>query len=144
MTARIVFAALVLLCAPAFAAGTSAPQTIVHILDYVAVDYSGAVQGGKVTSADEYKEMTEFTTQVVEQIKALPAAPQRDRLSAQADDLAKLVADKADAAQVAKNAGALRWAIIEAYNVPVAPAKARARIAIHAVILVRAGFAETS
>ncbi|HUP94651.1 MAG TPA: cytochrome c/FTR1 family iron permease [Burkholderiales bacterium] len=124
MIARIVFAALLLLCAPAFAAGTSAPQTIVHILDYVGVDYSGAVQGGKITSEDEYKEMTEFTTQVVEQIKALPAAPQRERLSAQANDLAKLVADKADAAQVAKTAGALRWAIIEAYNVPVAPTKA--------------------
>ena len=32
-------------------------QTILHLLDYVGVDYAGAVKDGKVTSAEEFKEM---------------------------------------------------------------------------------------
>ena len=48
---------------PAFAQNTqTAPaQTVWRLLDYLAVDYSGAVQDGKVVSEAEYKEMVEFS-----------------------------------------------------------------------------------
>ena len=36
---------------------------ILHILDYVAADYPGAVKAGKVLDEGEYKEQVEFTTQ---------------------------------------------------------------------------------
>lgn len=118
---RALAAAAILLCTPASAADASAPQTIVHILDYVSVDYSGAIEGGKVKSEDEYKEMLEFTTQVVEQIKALAATPQLSQLDAEARALAKLVSDKADAAQVSAAASKLRREVIAAYRLPVTP-----------------------
>ncbi len=118
---RVVLAALALVATAAYAASTSAPQTIVHILDYVAVDYSGAVAAGKVTSEDEYKEMVEFSTQVVEQIRTLPPTPALAQLSADAQSLSKLVADKADAKQVAATAQKLRHALIDAYQLPVTP-----------------------
>ena len=41
-------------------------QTILHMLDYVAVDYPEAVADGRVRNEDEYKEMLEFTAQVAE------------------------------------------------------------------------------
>ena len=36
------------------------PRIIVHLLDYVATDYRGAVQDGKIISTFEYKEQLEF------------------------------------------------------------------------------------
>lgn len=36
-------------------------QTVVHMLDYIGIDYPGAVQDGKVKNEDEFKEMVEFT-----------------------------------------------------------------------------------
>src|SRR3546814_7799359 len=38
-------------------------QTIWRLLDYVAVDYPGAVSGGKIISPAEYAEMTEFRSE---------------------------------------------------------------------------------
>jgi len=38
-------------------------QMILHVLDYVAVDYPGAVKGGKVLDEGEYREQMEFVGQ---------------------------------------------------------------------------------
>jgi high-affinity iron transporter len=121
MIARFLLAALLLIAAAANAASTGAAQTVVHILDYVAVDYAGAVENGKVKSEGEYKEMLEFSTQVVEQIRTLQPKPQLAALSGDAQALAKLVADKADAAKVAQNARKLRAALIQTYELAVTP-----------------------
>lgn len=43
-------------------------QTILHLLDYIGVDYPEAVENGKVKNEDEYKEMLEFTGKVSEQL----------------------------------------------------------------------------
>src|SRR3546814_14355789 len=39
-------------------------QTVWRLLDYVAVDYAGAVSRGRVTSTTEYAEMTEFSATI--------------------------------------------------------------------------------
>ena len=36
------------------------PRSLVHLLDYLAVEYGGAVKNGKILSLSEYKEQTEF------------------------------------------------------------------------------------
>ena len=78
-----VLAGLVLAAAIALG-GTAAAdeQTILHLLDYVGVDYPEAVADGKVKNGDEYKEMLEFTAQAAAQIRDLPANPRRDALGA--------------------------------------------------------------
>ena len=125
MLARWLLAVCVAFSACSHAAeGPSAPQTIVHMLDYIGVDYPGAVENGRVKDDGEYKEMVDFTMQVHEQLKALPAQPQQPELIASAEALAKLVADKADAARVAELSAQLRWAIVGAYNLVVAPKRA--------------------
>jgi high-affinity iron transporter len=48
----------------ALAQDTPASQTAWRLLDYVAVDYGGAVQDGRIVSAAEYAEMIEFTASV--------------------------------------------------------------------------------
>ncbi len=68
--------ALLFACAPAVAAAPSADvQTTWQLLDYLAVDYGGAVQAGKVVSASEYAEMREFSASAAAKIAALPANP---------------------------------------------------------------------
>jgi high-affinity iron transporter len=108
------------LCGPA-AAQENAAQTVLHMLDYVGVDYAGAVEGGKVKDEGEFKEMVEFTTEAVTLLGALPANPQRAALVAEARKLARMVENKAAPGEVAAAAGKLRWAVIAAYNVTVAP-----------------------
>lgn len=71
-------------------------QTIWRLLDYVAVDYGGAVANGAVTSAVEYAEMTEFSATVRKGIAALPASPARAGLVAEAGKLEAAIASKSN------------------------------------------------
>lgn len=99
-------------------------QTILHLLDYVGVDYGGAVEDGKVKSAEEYKEMVEFSARAAALVKALPGNPKRAALIADAGRLAGMVAGKAAAADVSAASAKLRWDLITAYGMQVAPRKA--------------------
>ena len=87
-----------------------------QLLDYIAVDYGGAVADGKVVSDGEYAEMREFSATARERIGALPDIPQRAALLAQADALIALVRRRADAAQVAQAAHALADGLLAAYG----------------------------
>jgi high-affinity iron transporter len=128
--------ALTVLCVSATAAAAQAPspstpepsaadspsvQLLVHILDYLAVDYGGAVKDGTVADEGEYKEQLDFAAQARELIPRLAPRAESADLTTQADRLVGLVRDKASAAQVAAQAGELRWAVIRAYRVDVAP-----------------------
>jgi len=67
------FAAMLALALPAaVSAAPSDVQTTWQMLNYMSVDYSGAVSGGKVISQSEYAEMREFSAAVRQQIGALP------------------------------------------------------------------------
>ena len=87
-----------------------------QLLDYIAVDYGGAVADGKVVSDAEYAEMREFSATARERIGALPDNPRRGVLLAQADGLIALVQRRADAAQVAQAAHALADGLLAAYG----------------------------
>jgi high-affinity iron transporter len=99
-------------------------RAIVHLLDYVGVDYAGAVADGKVANTVEYREMTEFAAQAIERVKALPENPAKAALVAECERLAKLVAEKAPASAVAGVSSGLRWSLIRAYELNVAPSNA--------------------
>ncbi len=94
-----------------------------QLLDYIAVDYAGAVDSGKVISTGEYAEMQEFSATARERIAALPDNPQRAALAARAQALVALVDKRADAAAVAEAAHALANDLLAAYGVVAAPAK---------------------
>lgn len=79
---------------------TSARQTW-QLLDYIAVDYAGAVQGRRVVSPAEYAEMREFAGTVRANVAALPATPGRSALVVKADGLVAAVEAKADSKLVA-------------------------------------------
>src|SRR5919108_331716 len=60
-------------CHPADAVALSEPtQTILHMLDYVAVDYPESVQDGAVLDQAEYGEQLEFAHQAQSMLTQLP------------------------------------------------------------------------
>jgi high-affinity iron transporter len=111
--------------APAFAqAPNAAVQTTWRLLDYIAVDYPGAVQNGEIVSQLEYDEMTEFSASVSERLAALPAHPQRAQLISGAGALQQLIARRAAPVEVDRAARDLADRLLQAYPVPLAPQSA--------------------
>jgi high-affinity iron transporter len=92
-----------------------------QLIDYVAVDYAGAVSDGQVTNASEFKEMMEFTATIRERLKSLPARDGREQLAQQSQLLETAVSQQADATKVAQLAHALANQLLVAYPVPIAP-----------------------
>ena len=92
-----------------------------QLIDYVAVDYSGAVEHGKVVSEAEYAEMLDFTDNATTQIAALPAHASQAAIAAAIADLRQAVVAKADGVEVKRLAHHANGLLIAAYPIPVAP-----------------------
>ena len=92
-----------------------------QLLDYVAVDYGGAVANGAVLKASEYAEMQEFAAAAEKQLAELPRIGANAALQAQAARLRSAVADKAEPATVAQLAHGLAGDVLKAYPFPIAP-----------------------
>lgn len=92
-----------------------------QLLDYVAVDYGGAVAKKKILNGAEYQEMQEFTLNAERQLSELPAHAEKIILQNQAAKLRQAVNDKEDPAMVEKLAHNLAAAVQKAYPFWVAP-----------------------
>ncbi len=92
-----------------------------QLIDYVAVDYGGAVQNGTVASESEYAEMLDFTDNAAKQAASLPTHAAKSGVLAAVADLRAAVMHKADAAEVKRLAHRANDILIAAYPIPVAP-----------------------
>lgn len=118
------FMALALPVQAATADTSRTAQTIVHMLDYVGVDYPEFVRDGKVLDQAEYQEQLEFSVQVIEQLRKLPDHPGLPELSRQAELLRSKIDARASGNEVSRLAGELRRDVIAAYGISVAPKRA--------------------
>src|SRR5690606_33031114 len=89
---------------------------MVHLLDYLAVDYSMAVENGKVISTAEYQEMQEFSKTIGELGEQVPASIQSDIIL-----LRKLVEEKAPQDKISSVASSIKQNIISTYKLEIAP-----------------------
>ena len=92
-----------------------------QLLDYIAVDYAGAVRDGNVVEAGEYAEMQEFAATMREKLQALPAQPQQPALLAAADVLNTAITQRDAPESVAKLAHALADQLLTAYGIEARP-----------------------
>ncbi|MES2326233.1 MAG: cytochrome c/FTR1 family iron permease [Pseudomonadota bacterium] len=99
-------------------------QTAWRLLDYLAVDYGGAVRDGRVISKSEYAEMREFSATVEAQLRSLPAKSQKAALVGKAQGLEQAIDGKASPDRVAAIARGLGADLLAAYPVPLAPQSA--------------------
>ena len=107
----------------AHAASDEDVRTAWRLLDYIAVDYRGAVEHGAIKSPTEYAEMVEFSHGVETRVAALPESASRAALLNEAKAFIASVARKDEPAQVAAAARALGAHLLAAYPVSLAPAK---------------------
>ncbi|KQY80884.1 cytochrome c/FTR1 family iron permease [Pelomonas sp. Root1444] len=92
-----------------------------QILDYLAVDYAGAVKEGKVVSQSEYDEMKEFVLTARTKIEGLEARGEKAALIAQATELEAAIGARAEASKVGTLSKALARHLVATYPVPLAP-----------------------
>lgn len=102
----------------------SKAKQVWQLLDYVAVDYDGAVANGAILKASEYAEMQEFAAAAERQMGDLPRGDASTNLQKQAAQLRQAVADKADPTVVSQLAHGLAGEVLKAYPFPIAPAQA--------------------
>jgi len=96
-------------------------QQALQLIDYVGVDYRGAVADGQVANAGEYEEMRDFVAGIGAELDRLPANRQRAAIVQKGHELAELVERKAAASEVATLTSQLRLALVDAYAVGVVP-----------------------
>ena len=129
--ARLVVAAMLVVTGafgpgPVIAAAPAeqAAQTIVHMLDYVSVDYPEFVRDGKVMNPAEYEEQREFVTQAIAMLQQLPPGAESPGLLDKARRLLERVNAKAAGPEVSALANAVRADVIRIYQLTVAPRQA--------------------
>ena len=114
--------ALVAICSPIAAQTKKAEvETLWRLLDYIAVDYPGAVAKGKVINEAEYSEMEEFSGTVVDGLAKLPPKPSRAALIVKSNELNTAIDNKVSPELVARQARLLATELLRSYPVPLAP-----------------------
>ncbi|MGE0642267.1 MAG: FTR1 family protein [Nitrospira sp.] len=96
-------------------------QTIVHMLDYVGVDYPESVRDGQIIHAEEYAEQREFAAQALSLLGQLPAVPEQDVLVQQARELLARIEAKASGREISALADQLLIGVIQAWKLRAAP-----------------------
>ncbi len=99
----------------------STAENLVHTLDYLAVDYPGAVANGQVINAREYAEQWEFTQQTAQQIEQLAPRADQKALREQAQRLVSAVQAHDPGDAVAKLSNELAVNLIQEFALAVAP-----------------------
>lgn len=103
------------------AAAATDPNALLQLVDYVGVDYPGAVADGEVVNAAEYAEMHEFAQRIGAAVAELPETESKGTLGGLATDLGAQVTEKVDAAAVAETTRRIRNLIMRAYPVTLTP-----------------------
>ena len=119
----LLFVFLLAFSSPATAADPAKTRQLLQLIDYVGVDYAGAVVDGKVENPAEYNEMRDFSAGILQQINDLPEHPARAELVQQAGELAQLVEQKQSAETIRQLTAKMHRRIIDAYQIIVVPRK---------------------
>ena len=120
----VLFLGLIVSARSAESSDQAKAKQVWQLLDYIAVDYAGAVSHGVVTKDSEYAETQEFAAEAERQLRELPRTEASDQLGRQALLVRRAVVGKAEAAFVAEQAHSLAADVLKAYPFAVAPAAA--------------------
>jgi len=110
--------------AQAGAAPAEEARRLVHMLDYIAVDYPATVRDGRVVDEGEYAEQVEFAGVVQASIRRLAAGADAAGLVADAQALRAAIEARAPPERVAALSRSLRGALVRAFQVRLAPRSA--------------------
>lgn len=97
------------------------PDLVVHLLDYLAKDYGGAVHDGKVVNQSEYEEQVEFAKIVLENMAQIATLNSNQEYKAEAKTLAETIRAKGPSYKVTDTARHLQQETIRILNLVVEP-----------------------
>ncbi len=106
-----------------FSSAQAGTQQLLQLIDYVGVDYSGAVENGQIVNPGEYAEMQDFSAGIQQQFQQLAEGGVKTSLLADVKQLRQMIEDKADAKAVNKLSAQMRMKIIRGYNIVATPRK---------------------
>ncbi len=112
------------LAADAAATPDAEVRQIWKLLDYLAVDYSGAVKDGAVASDSEYAEMKEFANTALARLTDLPPRDGQRALVGQGAQLQAAITSLTAPPEVARLAHSVADMLLATYPVPIAPRSA--------------------
>ena len=96
-------------------------QQLLQLIDYVGVDYSGAIENGKVVNEGEYAEMVDFSAGITQQLADLPEHEIKTKLLNQAQTLKQWIQLKEDSNKINQLTTRMHQQIINAYEIIVVP-----------------------
>lgn len=99
----------------------STPRFAIHLLDYLAHDYGGAVQKGKVISQGEYDEQKEFAGKVFELASTLPEIKNEKSVYTKIEKLKQMIDNKAEAVDVSLQARDIQKDLIVITKITLSP-----------------------
>ncbi|HXV80335.1 MAG TPA: cytochrome c/FTR1 family iron permease [Candidatus Binatia bacterium] len=96
---------------------------VLALIDYIGGDYRNAVQGGKVINADEYQEMTEFSTRALELFDQLKTSEGGDKAGIEKElrALAEHIKNKSGEDKVPDLAQQIKDRLIKTYSIVTYP-----------------------
>ena len=97
------------------------PRFAIHLLDYLAHDYAGAVVHGKIASTSEYAEQKEFATKVYELAGSLPEIKTDKIIIAKILKLKLMINSLAEASEVAITARDIQKDLINITKITLSP-----------------------
>lgn len=118
--ALALFLTLALSASPLMAQSDSA-ERLLHLLDYIGVDYPGTVSEGQITNPDEYREQVEFAGRLGQMVNDLPAKPGREQLHQDVQALAANISAKAPGQTIQQQTQELRARVVALYGIATAP-----------------------
>jgi len=121
---RKLLGVIALLLFTALASAAQGPEMVLHLLDYIRVDYPATVKDRHVINADEYGEMKEFSTQVLELTRTLETKPVTPQLLEQASQLQLAIEQRLPPRQIETLVQQLSTQITRSYAVAISPRSA--------------------
>ncbi|MEJ2142283.1 MAG: cytochrome c/FTR1 family iron permease [Gammaproteobacteria bacterium] len=104
-------------------ASENAAQSILHILDYVSVDYPETIENGKITNLAEYKEQQEFAQRLFPLLGELPENENKPALQALATQLVQAIDKRNDGETIRRLCIEFSTQLIGGYKIVTAPRK---------------------
>ncbi len=118
---RLFIRVVLLLALPGLSLATPDLSKLVQLVDYVGVDYRGAVHEGQVINPAEYDEMRDFTRAIEDQARQLPTTENTPAIQTSARQLMQMVEQRQAPDAVAAAATDLRHSLIGTFNIIVVP-----------------------
>ena len=118
---RLFIRVALLLALPGLALAAPDLSKLVQLVDYVGVDYRGAVHAGQVINPAEYDEMRDFTRAIEDQAHQLPTSENTTAIQTSARQLTQMVEQRQAPDAVAAAATELRHSLIGTFNIIVVP-----------------------